>query len=214
MRTLIINGGNIEDDFALSFLKQTEYDFLISVDKGLEFTKRAGLVPDLILGDFDSADGSVKAFFDEMDIPTRVFNPIKDSTDMEIAMGEAIERGSSEILILGATGSRLDHVIGSIKNLSMAVEAGVDACIYDPHNKIRMIRKGITISRSGQYGKYVSLHALGGSVSDLTLKGFYYNLDNYQLDAFSALGVSNEIVDETASISFSDGTLLVIESRD
>lgn len=214
MRTLIINGGNIEDDFALSFLKQTEYDFLISVDKGLEFTKRAGLVPDLILGDFDSADSNVKTFFDQMNIPTRVFNPVKDSTDMEIAMGEAIARGSSEILILGATGSRLDHVIGSIKNLSMAVEAGVEACIYDSHNKIRMIRNGITIAKSEQYGKYVSLHALGGDVSDLTLKGFYYNLDDYHLAAFSALGVSNEIVDDTAVISFSDGTLLVIESRD
>lgn len=52
MKTIIINGGNIEDDFALPFLQKEQYDYLIAVDKGLEFCYRAGIRPDEVLGDF------------------------------------------------------------------------------------------------------------------------------------------------------------------
>jgi thiamine pyrophosphokinase len=51
-------------------------------------------------------------------------------------------------------------------------------------------------------------------VKDVTLTGFKYNLTDYTMGGFNSLGVGNEIVEDTAQITFSDGLLLLVESRD
>lgn len=214
MKTIIINGGNIEDDFALPFLQKEQYDYLIAVDKGLEFCYRAGIQPDEMLGDFDSASPAVRDYFERLEIPVQLYKPEKDQTDMENAMRLALKRGSSEIVVLGATGTRMDHVLGSIYNLSIALDVGVPCALVDAHNRIRMIRHGLKIRKEEQYGKYVSLLAFGGSADKITLTGFYYPLHGYTMQAGDGLGISNEITEEEAEISLEAGTLIVIESRD
>lgn len=214
MRTVIVNGGNIDRDFALSFLKKHPYDYMIAADRGMEFLKAAGICPDEIVGDFDSAESEALSYFSEKDVSVRRFKPQKDSTDMEIAMITALERGSTSIVVLGATGTRIDHVLGSIRNLSIPLKAGVECCLMDAHNRIRMIQHPIEIKKEEQFGKYVSLLACGGPVEGLTLEGFFYPLDQYLLEADSALGISNEITGEVGKITLRSGRLLVIESRD
>lgn len=214
MRTIIVNGGNIDFDFALTFLKMNPHDYVIAADKGMEFLKAAGICPDEIVGDFDSALSDALSYFEEKKVMIRKFRPQKDSTDMEIAMETAIERGSTEVTVLGATGTRLDHVLGSIRNLSIPLKAGIPCQIVDAHNRIRLITETIRIRKEEQFGKYVSLLAHGGPVEGLTLKGFFYPLTDYCLEADSALGVSNEIIEEEAEIRLRNGRLLVIESRD
>lgn len=214
MKTVIINGGNIEDDFALSFLQKETYDYLIAVDKGLEFCYRAGIRPDEMLGDFDSAKPEIRNYFEQLDIPVQLYKPEKDQTDMENAMRLALKRGSSEITVLGATGTRLDHVLGSIYDLKIALDAKVPCAIVDAHNRIRMADGYMKIRKDDQYGKYVSLLAFGGTVEELTLKGFYYPLKGYHMSAGDGIGISNEITQEEAVIEFASGTLIVVESKD
>lgn len=214
MRTVIVNGGNIDFDFALTFLKDHPFDYLLAADRGMEFVKAAGLCPDLIVGDFDSAVSGLLSYFEEKQVPVRKFRPQKDSTDMEIAMEAALEVGSTHITVLGATGTRMDHVLGSIRNLSLPLKRGIPCEIVDANNRIRMVDHPLTISREEQFGKYVSLLAHGGPVEGLTLTGFYYPLTDYHLEADAAIGISNEIVDEKAAITFQKGRLIVIESRD
>ena len=213
-RTLIINGGNIEEDFALSFLRKEEFDYKIAVDKGMEFCRKNGIWPDEILGDFDSVDPKVKKYFDSQDIPVHVYKPEKDQTDMENAMSLALKRGSSEITVLGATGTRMDHVLGSISNLTLPLKAGVPCSLVDAHNRIRMIQQELRIKKEEQYGKYVSLLAFGGSADKITLTGFYYPLHGYTMRAGDGIGISNEITEEVAEICLESGTLIVVESRD
>ena len=213
-KTLIINGGNIEDDFALAFLQKETFNYVIAADKGMEFCRRADIRPDEILGDFDSVDPQVKEYFDSLEIPVHVYKPEKDQTDMENAMSLALERGSSEVVVLGATGTRMDHVLGSISNLILPMKRNIPCVLMDAHNRIRMINRGMKLKKSEQYGKYVSLLPFGGSVTGLTLTGFYYPLRDYTMEAGSALGISNEITEEEAEIAFDSGILLVIESRD
>lgn len=57
MKVLIITGGNIDDDFAFSFLKNSKYDEVIAVDGGLAFADRAGMTITHLVGDFDTIDG-------------------------------------------------------------------------------------------------------------------------------------------------------------
>ena len=217
MQALIISGGHLEDGFAASYIENYDFGLTIAVDSGMSFFYRQGWVPDYIVGDFDSVKPEILQSFLELkeDKPKVLqFQPEKDETDTEIAIRTAIGQGCGAIHILGATGSRLDHVLGNIHLLGMAMEQGVEVIMADPNNRIRMVREGLVLKKGGQYGKYVSLLPFTPQVTGLTLTGFKYPLDQYTLECYHSLGVSNEITGEQAEISFRDGVLLVIESKD
>mgnify|MGYP000382224116 FL=1 len=61
--TIIVSGGNIHSDFALDFLKKNEA-CLIAADKGLEFFLEHQLLPDAVIGDFDSLSEDGKKFLE------------------------------------------------------------------------------------------------------------------------------------------------------
>ena len=77
-----------------------------------------------------------------------------------------------------------------------------------------MINKSIRLTKTEQFGNFVSLLPYSGEVKNVTLKGFKYPLENYTMGSFSSLGISNEIVEEVAEILLEEGILLVIEARD
>ncbi len=212
---VIISGGSLDPDFALAFLREEKPELLIGADRGICFLKEKEIHPTHIVGDFDSASGEALEYFKQFpEIPIRTFNPVKDFTDTAIAMELAMEEGADRIYILGGTGTRLDHVVANIKLLSHALERKKECILMDAHNRIRLIDQPLTIEKKKQYGKYVSLFAFGGQVKGLTLRGFFYPLTEYDMEAENPLGVSNEITAENGEISFSSGKLLVMESKD
>lgn len=212
---VIISGGSIKDSFALSFLQQKKPEYVIAADKGMEFCYRNGICPDVIVGDFDSADGEVLSYFrGQKDVEIITLNPIKDDTDTEFAIRHAMEKEASTITVLGGTGSRIDHVLGNIELLGIGLASGIPIILQDSCNRVRMIDRGITIDKAKQFGVYVSLIPYTAQVEHLYLRGFKYPLSDYCMTGFNSLGVSNEITDERGEISFEKGILLVIESRD
>lgn len=216
MKTLIITGGNIENDFALSFIKKQNPDYIIGVDRGLKFCYENQVTPDYIVGDFDSLPPEILEWYKkESKIPIREYNPVKDATDTMIALDKAIRKKSSEIWILGGTGTRLDHVFANIHILKNAWNAKIPAYLVDSRNIICLpVERNFTLKKSSQHGKYVSFFALEGEVEGLVLRGFKYPLDGFCLNNLESLGVSNEILEEEAEISWEKGILLMIQSKD
>ena len=214
-KILIVSGGSIADDFVSNLMKKNSYEVVIACDSGMEFFYRNRLHPDLILGDFDSADQHVvNAFREQTDIRMEQFPAQKDWTDTELAVRRALELGAEQIDLVGATGSRLDHVMGNLQLLALGLEKGVHIFLLDAHNRIRLIDRPLTIKKKEQYGKFISLIPHGGAVCGLTLTGMKYPLDDATLTPDVSLGISNEIVDEEAAISFTRGRLFVFETRD
>lgn len=218
MQALIIAGGKLDAESALSYISRYSFACTIAADRGMNFFYKQKIIPDYIVGDFDSADSAALRYFQCMDEEKRPkvlrFQPEKDETDTELAIRTAIREGCSAIHLLGASGSRLDHVLGNVHLLGMAMQQGVECRMVDANNRIRMICQGIKLKREEQYGKYVSLVPFTPEVTGLTLKGFKYPLDNWTLECFHSLGISNEILAREAEISFCEGVLLVIESKD
>lgn len=216
MQALIITGGSIDDAFTLNFIKENPCDLMIAADSGMEFFYRNGLVPNVIVGDFDSVKEGVLEYFQKNNPNIKVmkFQPEKDETDTELALRTAMEAGCEKIWLLGATGTRLDHVLGNIHLLGMAMEQGCECIMLDAHNRIRMLKQGIRLKKAEQYGDYISLFPFTPTVKGLTLTGFKYPLQKYELQCYHSLGVSNEITQEEAEISFEDGILLMMESRE
>lgn len=212
---LVVSGGYVDDTFACKMIEQQCPDVIIAADRGMEFFYRNHRNPDIIVGDFDSVDTESLAYFrGQPEVRIKDLCPIKDDTDTESAIRLAIEMGAERITLLGATGSRLDHVLGNVELLGIGLQTGVPIAIVDSHNRIRMIDKGITLKKDEQHGTYVSLIPYTSQVEHLTLRGFKYCLSDATLRGFCSLGVSNEIYEEEAVITFDEGILLVIESKD
>nr|WP_263858363.1 thiamine diphosphokinase [Ruminococcus sp. OA3] len=212
---MIISGGNINSDLALDFMEKQKPDYIIAADRGLLFAWKHKIIPDYIVGDFDSVPSDVLQEYRSLNrIPIREYNPVKDATDTQIALEKAISHGSSRIWLLGATGTRLDHTLGNIYSLKPALEAGIPAYILDEYNRISLVSGEIRLKREEQYGKYVSFLPLGEQAEGLTLEGFKYPLKDYTLKNDSGLGVSNEITADEAYVSMETGILIMIQSHD
>ena len=217
MRTLIVSGGRIGSDFALSFLKNETFDTVIGVDNGLRFLYDNGIRPTHVVGDFDTADPKLVDYYrGRKEIELRTYNPIKDSTDTQIAIELALELHSTEIVILGGTGSRIDHVLGNIQSTMLAKKAGVSCQIVDENNRIRLIDGETVLSREEQYGNYVSLIPLTTEVTGVDLIGFKYPLRDWTFTSTGSagFGVSNEIVEAEGRIRIKSGIFVMIEAKD
>lgn len=214
MNTLIISGGNINIEFLKKTLADFDYDNIIAVDKGLEFLYSLKLDPNYIVGDFDSVNKDIINFYTDKNIPIQKYNSEKDNTDTDIAIKLAINLNSTDITIVGATGTRIDHILANIHVLCLALHKNIPCKIIDCNNKIRLIDSNLSLNKKDLYGKYISLIPLTTTVEGLTLKGFKYPLFDYTLNIGKSLGISNELIDDTGIIELKNGILIVIESKD
>ena len=98
MRFLIVSGGEATDEFVENVIKRGGYDVILAADSGMDFLYRTKILPDIIVGDFDSVDPEVLEFFREHEeIDICALNPVKDDTDTEFAIRESIRRGRNHI---------------------------------------------------------------------------------------------------------------------
>ena len=196
-KAVIISAGSIADyEYTKGFIENG--DFVICADGGLAHAKNMGIVPDLTVGDFDSYQGEVTG-------EVVRFNPEKDYTDTHIAVTEALKRGYKEILLLGATGTRIDHTLSNIGLLEYILKQGAHGCIINETNKITVIDKSSIIER--EEGWHLSL------IPIVTLKNLKYPLCDYDLKFAESLAVSNEFTDTDAQIEIKEGSLIVIKSK-
>jgi thiamine pyrophosphokinase len=211
---LIITGGRIEEKFLSGLVSREQFSMVIAADHGLVAVDRLGITPDYIVGDFDSVPETVLKKYMESSTPIETFPREKDKTDTQIAIESALLHKATSIVLVGATGSRLDHTMANIHLLLLPLQLNIDACIMDEYNKIYLKQESFRIEKQKQHGDYVSLLPFSEEVNGLTLTGFHYPLDGITLTAGSSLGISNEIIEEIATVEFVKGTLLVIESSD
>lgn len=214
-RTVIVSGGEIDPEFALPILKAEETEFVIGVDRGLVFLNEYGIKPDYIVGDFDSSPRDLVDYYrEEVNVPVREFNPVKDASDTEIALRLCLDLHRKDIWILGATGNRIDHLWANVQCLQIALDAGANARIIDSHNQIRLLESGIVLKKEEAFGKYFSLFPLELPVDALSIKGAKYPLKNHFLKPVDSLCVSNEFEEDEVEITFSYGKLILMETRD
>lgn len=214
---LIVTGGKLDLAFARSFLKEHKIDKIIAVDGGLESAEALGLVPDYIVGDFDTVHSEVIEQFRQMPfIVWEQHKPEKNETDTELARSRAMTLGCSRIIFLGATGGRLDHMLGNLHALYACMQSGIEAWIVDRQNRLYLLDEGKTFYRETTFGKYISFLPYTEEVKGITLTGFKYPLDKKDIRRGEEVGlcISNELAQDQAKISLEDGILICVESRD
>lgn len=214
---LIVTGGRLDLAFARSFLEKEKFYKVIAVDGGLEAVKALGLTPDYVVGDFDTVDGEVLKEFQKVPyIVWESHRPEKNETDTELARNRALTLACDRIVFLGATGGRVDHMLGNLHLLYGCMEREVEAWIVDAWNKVYLVDQSRAFVRDQLWGKYVSFLPYTERVEGITLKGFKYPLDkkNIKRGEEAGLCISNEVKDEVGILEFEEGILVCVEARD
>lgn len=179
-------------------------DLVIAADAGYLTCQALGIVPDLLLGDFDS-----------MEQPTDFQNvqrsPVeKDDTDTMLAVKTALSYGCDTVYIYGGTGGkRLDHTLANLQTLLYLRRRNVRGWLYDDDFVWTVLEnESITIERTVEWGLF-SAFCLGDRAEGIDEIGFQYPLANGTLTSEFPLGVSNHIVEPTATVRVRHGTLAV-----
>lgn len=213
---LIISGGSIDIAFAREYIQGKTFDRVIAADAGLDRCKEIGCTPTDILGDFDSLENKeLLAEYQKKGVPIREFPTRKDYTDTHLALKYAMDFTPEEVIVLGATGTRMDHTLANIGLLSMMADVGISCHLVDKHNDIEMLCGQTEKKYPRPVDKtYFSLIAFSPEVTGIDEEGFSYPLHQAVLHSGESIGVSNEIIKEEGILRLKTGYLLVMQTKD
>ena len=186
----------------------SDADLIVCADTAYLAAQAEGIVPHAVIGDFDHVEHEDKLSADQKVLR---FSSIKDDTDTMLCVKYALNRGASEIVIVGGIGGRLDHTFANIQTLSYIRKHGAVGTILDGDHAVMTVDSRITLTKGSYY--YASVFALDPVCRNITLKGFKYEAEHIDLTSDFPLGVSNEITSDTAEITAGEGTLLVILAK-
>ena len=210
LTAVIVANGEIHPSDAA---RLHEADLIIAADGGAVHCDGFGVVPDLIVGDLDSADPELVKQLAAAGAHIQRHPARKDQTDLELAVAEAVGRGAVTVTIIGGLGGRWDMTLATALGLSSTMLTGITTRLVAGSTEITLLRGGNHLSIHGHPGDTLSLLPLGGDASGVTLKGMEYPLNDAILQTGTALGVSNVITGGKAEISLKRGMLLCIHAR-
>ena len=227
MNILIMTGGRTDQGFALGFLQKSTFDLCIVADSALEiWDKVEDKLPetyriDHLVGDFDSVSAEIlEKYINRDDITVHRFRPEKDYTDTDIAVHLAIQlcRESGEerssVTLIGATGTRLDHTLANLHLLVRMQEAGIEGCILDEHNRIRLLTGETRLQKEQAFSDFFSLIPVTPVLRGVSIEGAKYPLSRRDVYLGESICVSNEFAADEVRIRIEDGTAFLIEGRD
>jgi thiamine pyrophosphokinase len=211
----ILAGGPVELLPNLNEYKQ-ENEVWVGVDRGVFTLINMNITPQIAFGDFDSVTKQELMIIEENVENMKIYKPEKNETDMELALNWAIEQRPDLIRVFGASGGRLDHFLANVQLLvkPLMEDNNVKIFLIDKQNIISLKGPGSYKIKMRSDKKYISFVPLTLSVKGLTLEGFKYPLKNRHISIGSTLCISNELVSDNGTFSFSEGILLVIRSND
>lgn len=176
---------------------------VIAVDGGLERLESTGCKPDVVIGDFDSL-GYVPDYENVLVHPTH-----KDKSDLELALDYVAEEGYDEAVMYGALGGRLDHTVANLQMCARFAEAGIAITLVDLDNAVRILVGPATYELPVRKQGTVSVFSAVDETRGVTERGLEYPLKNAVLSNRTTLGLSNELIDQPASVSVEYGTLFI-----
>ena len=207
MRAIIIANGQIQDSDSHRSLV-TPTDLIICADGGADNALALGLQPQVVIGDLDSLDESLRSRLEKQHCQFIAHPARKDETDLELAVKYAAEQGAQEMLILGALGYRLDHALANVLLLALPELRSIKAKILNGRREVFLIRDEALIE--GQVGDTLSLLPLTEEVTGIYSEGLEYPLENGTLYLGPARGISNVLTTPQARVRVGQGLLLAV----
>lgn len=177
----------------------------ICADGAAETLQAYGKNPDVIIGDMDSITNEQLVHFKSVKILKIVE---QDTTDSEKALSYCLKHKINKVSLLGGFGGRIDHSLHTIELIKKFHRKGLSITSFTEFEKVYLIDQKTNLL--DKPGTRVSIIPIFGDVSNVSLHGFDFDLQNviFKFGDFSS--VSNRIKSSPATINFSNGELLVI----
>lgn len=208
---VVLAGGALPDGKLLAGAEQA--DLVIAADGGVRIARNHGLPIHAVIGDLDSASAGDLAWARAERAEIIDFPSDKDHTDLELALDHADAAGLDRIVAIGIDGGRLDHELGNWAALCAPRESLVEVHTMQGAATILHGDRHTKLTLGGQVGDIVSLLPRSGQVDGVTTTGLRWALEDASLEATSTRGVSNELAEETASVTLGNGTLMVVRPQ-
>ena len=209
-RIIIFANGELPDLNKARRLLHTD-DYIICADGGTQHALALAVQPDLILGDMDSLDKEQFQRLQNAGVAIELYPRDKNETDLELAIQRAIALTPTQIIIIAALGGRLDQTLANISLLSDLRLSTFDVRLDDGVEEISICRDQVQVH--GRSGDLVSLIPWQGAVSEVETVNLKWALHKETLYPDQTRGISNEMIDHTASISIGSGLLLIVHRR-
>ncbi|MGQ4664578.1 thiamine diphosphokinase [Metabacillus halosaccharovorans] len=214
MTTISLVAGGPKENLADLTKYHSDEMIWVGIDRGSRYLLDLNIPLHYAFGDFDSI-----SYKEHESLKTKIPNlntlpSEKDKTDTEIALDWAISQKPDQIYIFGATGGRLDHLLGNIHLLIKSTSTLSKIDIIDQQNQITLYTSGTYKVKRKIEWDYISFIAITSDIHGLTLDGFKYPLKNCHIRLGSTLCISNELIGDVGTFSFQEGILLMIRSRD
>lgn len=204
---LIIAAGPERD---LAYIRQVyqalPQPLVLCADGGLQKARRLGIPCDLLMGDMDSGGLEGAEGLEQTRLP-----PEKDFTDTQSCLEEAVRRGCGALVLVGATGGRLDHLLCNLHLLEALESRGVRGYLADKDNLVQLLRDG-PVQVPACY-RYFSLIPIDEKLEGVTIRGAKYPLEDSTVLRADSLAVSNEAPAGTVEIRVRRGRAFLIFSR-
>ena len=174
-------------------------DLTICTDGAAHWAQEAGVQPQIVIGDMDSTD----------DFPTGEIvdcgpHETQHTSDSEKAVRLALERGAARIVLLGATGGRLDHTLGNVWLVARYHEQA-EIVLADDYGELQVISG--TTRLAAPPGGLLSLLALTPDVT-LDTEGLKWPLHEHL--EVGTRGLSNEATAAEVVVRVHSGLVAVI----
>jgi len=180
-------------------------DLRVCADGAAAICDEYGLYPDVILGDLDSLKQDTKK---HLPLSQIIEAANQDFTDGEKAIQFCINEGVGRISLFGALGKRSDHALYNLGLLRTFHREVAELTICSDDETVLLISGEKTFSSSP--GTRISLLPIFGRVENVTTYGLKYPLKTEHLELGYSSSVSNSFIDESVTVSFSSGLLLVV----
>ena len=188
---------------------ETRPDVVIAADSGLHAVLAAGWIPDRLIGDLDSVDPAAVEIAAEGGAVVDRHPVGKDETDLELALGAAVDAGATEIRVVVRADGRLDHQLANVFALAKPDWSAAEVRADIGDHVVWVVRGERRLEV--EVGQHLALLPIGGPAR-VTTRGVAFPLTDEVLSPFDGRGIANEATETVVSLTVSDGVVLVVSS--
>lgn len=204
---VVVAASEFNRDVFLKMHEKSAFDYVMAVDGGYAHLQQLDIQADIVLGDFDSL-GEVPTGVRTCRFPTE-----KDDSDLQLAMNRLVRQTYERIVVFGALGGRLDHLLANLRICANIAELGPEVTVVGLRETAYMLTGGNSWEREAgeiKAGTTISIMQIEGPVEGLFVRGLKWEGDNLNIAEQPSLCLSNVTTDEPILIGLDAGKIAII----
>lgn len=204
--TLIVGAAPADDPGGVYRALLTAAAAVVAADAAGEWCAGLGRVPDLVVGDFDSARAGAVARLRELGAEVIEYPCDKDLSDLDLAVAAALERFGGPLTLTAAFSGRFDHTLASFGTL---LRAGVGARAIEPEWTAWAVHPGSPARIPTQPAQSFGVLSAAGA-DGVTVGGARWQLEDAALGPLESRAISNEATGSIVTVSCASGTVIAL----